>query len=70
MENFIAVSYASAGTSGCGQVRANGLKRAFPCFLLSPSFACEILEGGRCKTTVFYSFIILKAPPIEIPWQQ
>ena len=28
--------------------------RIFMCFL-SPSFACEILEGGSCKTIIFYS---------------
>ena len=53
MENLSAVSYASTGTCGCGQVRARWLKCAFSCVFLSPSFACEIFEGGGAKPLYF-----------------
>jgi len=50
MENLSAVSFASAGSGGCG---ANRLKRAFDFFFLSPSFVCEIVEGGGAKPWYF-----------------
>ena len=67
MENLSAVSYASTGTCGCGQVRANRLKRAFSCVFLSPSFAYKILRGGGAKP---WYFTALEATPPEIPLQQ
>ena len=48
---------------GCSQVRANGLKRAFPWFFLSPSFPCEFFEGrGRCKTMDNHGILKLWKP--------
>ena len=40
MENLSAVGYESAGTGGCGQVRANRLKHAFSCFF--PTLTCGV----------------------------
>ena len=52
MENLSAVSYASTGACGCGQARANRLKRAFSCL---PKLCRKKNWGGRCKTMAFYS---------------
>ena len=56
MKYLSAVSYASKGICGCGQVRAKRLERAFSFFLL-PNLACGIFEGGgmKKKNMVFYS---------------
>ena len=60
MENLSAVTYASTGTCGCGQVRAKRLKRAFSYMFFSlPNVACEIFEGGGTKP---WYFTALEAP--------
>jgi hypothetical protein len=46
MENLSAVTYASTGTCGCGQVRAKRLKRAFSyVFFLSQMLLVKFLRG-------------------------
>ena len=49
LDNLDAVSCASTGTCGCGQVRANRLEHAFSCFFVSPSLACDIFETGELQ---------------------
>ena len=58
MENLSAVNCASAGTGGCGQVRAKQLKRHISMFFSSPQALLEnFLKGRGAKpwSIVFYS---------------
>ena len=58
LDNLSAVSRASPGTCGCGQVRANRLKRTCSYLFLSSMFwkpFLKFLKGGSCKTMVCYS---------------
>ena len=60
MENLSAVSYASTGICGCGQVRAKRLKQAFSFFSL-PKFSLWIFwRGGDAKP---WYFTALEATP-------
>ena len=46
---------------GCGQVRANQLKRTFPCFFSAQALVEKLLRGGGAKA---WYFTALEATPI------
>jgi len=59
MENLSAVNCASAGTGGCGQVRAKQLKRHFHVFFSPQALLENFLKGRGAKP---WYFTALEAP--------